>query len=86
MQRVFDEIESGSFAREWQRPSSRLKFKAIRFFAMRQFINKVEKRVRKALGLREIPQAESQLEDIAAILNDPALRDELSAFEDSFEY
>jgi ketol-acid reductoisomerase len=87
MQRIYEEIDSGSFAREWQRPISRLKFKAIRFFAMRQFINRVENKVRQKLGLETYTDLNESLQENAAeLLQDPALREELEAFRDSFEY
>lgn len=85
MNRIYTEIESGAFAREWQRPQSRLKFKAIRFFAMRQKINRLERRVRRALGLKDQPEyiPPAELEEM---LSDPALMAELESFEDAFEF
>jgi ketol-acid reductoisomerase len=85
MGRIYAEIESGAFAREWQQPRSRLKFKAIRFFAMRQKINRLERQVRQALGLKEQPHYPPPPE-LAEMLSDPALRAELESFEDAFEF
>lgn len=85
MKRVYAEIDSGAFAQEWQRPLSRMKFKAIRFFAMRQKINRLESQVRRELGLKE--QADfPPPPDLEEILSDPALRAELESFEDAFEF
>ncbi len=85
MSRIYAEIESGSFAREWQRPGTRLKFKAIRFFAMRQRINRLERQVRHALGLKE-PSDFPPLPELDEIHPDPAMQAELESFEDAFEY
>jgi ketol-acid reductoisomerase len=87
MQRILGEIESGSFAKEWQKPINRLKFKAIRYFAMRQKINKLELKVRKSLGLKEISveglEQEGKIKDILGI---PELQAELESFRDTFDF
>lgn len=85
MERIYSEIESGDFAREWRNPLSRLKFKAIRFFAMRQRINTLESRVRQSLDLKEQMPYEIST-DLDSILADPSLKAELKAFEDAFEF
>lgn len=85
MDRIYTEIESGAFAREWQQPASRLKFKAIRFFAMRQKINRLERQVRRSLGLKDQPDYLPPPE-LDQVLSDPALRAELESFEDAFEF
>jgi ketol-acid reductoisomerase len=85
MQKIYQEIATGAFAREWDHPLSRLKFKAIRFFAMRQSINKLEKRVRETLALRDLPPFEQDPE-IERILGDPDLQEALKEFEDGFEF
>ncbi len=54
MQKSFDEIDSGQFAKEWQTKTARLKLKAIRHFAARQKINRIEQDVRSALGLKSL--------------------------------
>jgi len=87
MDEIFHEIENGDFAREWQNPINRLKFKAIRFFAMRQFINKLEARVRRSLGLSLEPAMDSDGPDeIHAILENPELKAELETFQNAFEF
>jgi hypothetical protein len=83
MRKIYREIDSGVFAKEWQSPLSRLKFKVIRFFAMRQWINKIETQVRKSLGLKEVDIYEPP-EDIDELLNDPAFQSELDEFRDVF--
>jgi len=85
MRKIYGEIDSGEFAKEWQSPFSRLKFKVIRFFAMRQWINKIETRVRKALELKEVDIYDNPT-DINDLLNDPAIQDELEGFRDMFEF
>jgi ketol-acid reductoisomerase len=85
MKKIYGEIESGAFAREWQIPLARLKFKAIRFFAMRQWINAVETQVRKTLGMKEVDVYEAPA-DIDEVLRDPAIQAELEKFEDAFKF
>ncbi len=87
MEKIYHEIDSGAFAEEWQKPRTRLIFKALRFFAMRQFINTLEKRVRKTLGLKPLSNPEEGSEkEIARILENSELKTELESFKDSFEY
>jgi len=90
MSGILREIDSGSFAREWQRPLSRLKLRALRFFAARQKLGTIEQRVRARLGCPEGAALEvgeeSMQENIRRILQDPRLRQELEGFEQSFEY
>jgi ketol-acid reductoisomerase len=85
MQAIYEEIDSGAFAREWASPLARLKFKVIRYFAMRQPINKLEAHVRKAMGLKEHDEYQPPA-DIDDLLKDPAIQAELESFEDAFEY
>jgi ketol-acid reductoisomerase len=87
MEKIYHEIESGEFAREWQNPISRLKFKAIRFFAMRQFINKVEAQVRRSLGLKDATSVDDEVpHQIHEILENPEIKDEIESFKDAFEF
>jgi ketol-acid reductoisomerase len=85
MGKIYDEIDSGAFASEWQSPFARLKFEVIRFFAMRQAINKLEMRVRRALGLEDIDPYEVPGK-MRAILQDPKIQAELEGYERSFEF
>jgi len=87
MENIYDEIDSGSFAKEWQKPKNRLIFKILRFFAMRQFINKLEKKVHKSLGFEEIPLMETEQDPkIDDLLKNPAFQAEIDSFRESFEY
>jgi ketol-acid reductoisomerase len=85
MQKIYHDIETGAFAREWNNPISRLKFKAIRFLALRQSINTLEQQVRESLQLRDQPHFE-QSPELDQILEDPTLRTALDEFEDAFEF
>jgi ketol-acid reductoisomerase len=87
MEKIYREIERGDFAREWQNPINRMKYKFLRFFAMRQFINKLERRVRKSLGLEVAPSLDHLDDDVSReFLDDPAIQAELESFKDSFEF
>lgn len=85
MEKIFTEIDSGAFAREWSSPLSKIKFKAIRYFAMRQRINKLESQVRKALRLEEKSVYQTP-PDFAKVLSDPRIVDELESFIATFEF
>ena len=84
MEGVYREIDSGTFAREWRRPLSRLILKALRHFATRQKLNKVEAAVRSRLGCADpadpASAEEASAEEIRRILADPAVRKELQGF------
>jgi ketol-acid reductoisomerase len=87
MNKIYHEIESGSFAKEWQNPINRLKFRAIRYFAMRQWIHKIEGQVRKSLGLDEVsPETMDDENALGEILENPEIQAELKDFKDTFEY
>jgi len=53
MKRVLDDIVSGRFAREWANENrfGRLRYRILRFFAVRTPVGKVERDVRDRLGL-----------------------------------
>ncbi|MBN2153860.1 MAG: NAD(P)-binding domain-containing protein [Candidatus Lokiarchaeota archaeon] len=84
MKEILEHIENGGFAREWEQPISRLKFKLIKFFAMRQKINKLERDVRRRLGVieKDILEAEPPTDEEMQALNE--IKKELRAFENSF--
>ena len=84
-QKTFDEIDSGDFAREWEKPISRMKFKALKFFATKQKIQKIESMVRKNLGLAEfdIKNADADIEEL---LKNPEIRNELNELFPDFDY
>jgi ketol-acid reductoisomerase len=82
MEGIFREIDSGGFAKEWQRPLSRLKLKTLRWFAARQKLNRIEQRVRSRLGCPEAPLPE--IGEAPSL--DPELRKTLEDFEGNFEF
>ncbi|MHA1112456.1 MAG: hypothetical protein ACTSRE_15275, partial [Promethearchaeota archaeon] len=85
MQRTYEEIDSGSFAKEWKKPFSKLKFKIIKFFATRQKINKWEKQVRKALNLIDY-QTYQPPSNIEELLKKPEVKNELDILDQTFEF
>ncbi|MCJ7622911.1 MAG: hypothetical protein MUO76_05375 [Anaerolineaceae bacterium] len=87
MSRIYAEIDSGAFAREWGSPLTRIKHRIIRFFAFRQSINRIEQCVRATLGLKEIDPSDYGLDaEAQSILGDPAVKAELESFERSFDF
>jgi ketol-acid reductoisomerase len=85
MNRIYHEIDNGDFAREWSSPIAKLRFKVIKYFAMRQSINKIENQVRKALGIKAY-EGSTPDPDLPEILKDPDILEELADFEDVFEF
>ncbi len=85
MARIFDEIDSGAFANEWSGALARLKFKVIRYFAMRQSINQIEKQVRVALSMKPFDGYQPS-KDLDNILEDPEIQAHLKTFEETFEF
>ncbi|MFX0103296.1 MAG: NAD(P)-binding domain-containing protein [Candidatus Hodarchaeota archaeon] len=85
MKGILEHIESGGFAREWENPLNRLKFKLIKFFAMKVKINQLENKVRKNLNLKEInildkePPTAEEMEKLKAI------EKELDEFEEFYK-
>ncbi len=51
---VVKNIENGGFAEEWAKKSTKLKFKFIKFMASKVGFAKLEKRVRKSLGMPNV--------------------------------
>jgi ketol-acid reductoisomerase len=85
MERTLKEIESGEFAKEWEKKISKLKFKIIKFFATRQKINKLEKKARENLKMKiyniyeEKPPTEEEMKELQKI------SDELKLFEQYYK-
>ena len=85
MHEVLKNIQDGSFAKEWENPLTKLKFKVIKFFATKQKINKLEQKVRKSLGLKifniydEEPPTEEEMKKLKHI------SEELEQFEAYYE-
>jgi ketol-acid reductoisomerase len=84
MQKTYDEIASGKFAEEWQKPSARVKFKVIKYFAMRQKINRIEEEVRNHLHLKswDIDSTPDEIETLLASSDNPQ---DLEKYKDLFE-
>ncbi|MBA7507069.1 hypothetical protein ES706_05785 [subsurface metagenome] len=83
---ILKELENGDFAREWEGKLAKLKFKFIKFFATKQRIAKLEKKVRATLNLKdfdiyeEMPPSIEELEEIEKLLA------ELKEFQEFYEY
>lgn len=84
-EQTFDEIDSGSFAREWAKPISKLKLKVLRFFASRQKIGTVERQVRKRLGLK-VWDPTIDAAEVERLLENPTIKEDLGEFEGYSEY
>ncbi len=85
MKEILKEIQDGEFTKEWSKKLTKLKFKAIKFFATKQKINKIEREVRKNLNLNlyDIYDADSPTnEELAKLKN---ITDELKLFEQYYE-
>jgi ketol-acid reductoisomerase len=85
MKEVLEDIQTGSFTEEWEKSITKLKFKAIKFFATKQKINKLERQVRKSLSLKEydIYEEDSPTEIEMQQLND--MSEELELFKEFYE-
>ena len=80
MKDILMEIQNGSFAKEWERDITKIKFKIIKFFAKRRKINRIEKKVRKNLGMKIYGQFDEEpftREDMEKLKE---IRDELKEF------
>ncbi|TFG25113.1 MAG: ketol-acid reductoisomerase [Promethearchaeota archaeon] len=85
MREILKNIQDGLFTKEWEKNITKLKFKAIKFFATKQKINKLEKKVRKSLGLKtfNIYDEKPPTEEEMAKLKD--ISEELKQFEAFYE-
>jgi ketol-acid reductoisomerase len=85
MKDILENIESGSFAEEWKKKSSKLKFKFIKFFATKIRINKLEQKARRNLNLPDV----GIFEYSEPVIDDPEelnqLKEELAEFENYFK-
>lgn len=84
-EKTYEEIESGKFAKEWQKKISKIKFRIIKFFAMKQNINQIEKKVRKNLRIKEY-DVYSEPKDIDTLLKTPEIQDEINEIKTLYEY
>jgi len=85
MKEILKEIQEGDFTKEWSKKVTKLKFKAIKFLATKQKINKIEKKVRNSLHLNlyDIYDEDFPTNEEKAKLK--AISDELKLFERYFE-
>jgi ketol-acid reductoisomerase len=85
MHSVLKDIQDGSFTSEWEKKLTKLKFKAIKFFATKQKVNKLEQEVRKNLGLKifNIYEEESPTEEELEKMEE--ISEELKKFELFYE-
>ena len=85
MQDILKKIQDGSFSKEWEKSLTKLKFKAIKFFATKQKINRLEKKVRRILGLKifNIYDEEPPTEEEMAKMKE--ISEELKQFEQFYE-
>jgi ketol-acid reductoisomerase len=85
MNKILNEIQNGEFTEEWEKKTTKLKFRMIKYFATKQKINKIEKKVRKNLKLKlydiydEEPPTKEEVYELESI------SDELKLFEEYFE-
>ena len=85
MDQIYKEIDNGDFAREWSNPIAKIRFKIIKYFAIRQSINKIETQVRKSLGMKAIEES-TIVPELPEILKNHDIQKELKSFEEAFEF
>ncbi len=84
--KILKELEDGDFVKEWEGKWAKLKFKIIKFFAMKQKISKLEQQARKNLGLREIDIYEEEPPSIDDLKDKEKLMREIKEFQEFYEY
>ncbi len=80
MKEILENIESGNFAEEWKKKTSKAKFKFIKFFASKTRINRLEQKVRKKLKMKVIDEDYQE-----PIITDPSVLKEIKKELDEFE-
>jgi ketol-acid reductoisomerase len=85
MNQIYKEIDNGDFAREWSSPIAKLRYKIIKNLAIRQSINKIERQVRKSLGMKAYEES-ALTPELSEILKNPDIQKELNSFEETFEF
>ncbi len=83
---ILKELENGDFAREWEGKLAKLKFRFIKFFATKQRIAKLEKKVRATLNLKDIDIYEEMPPSIEELEEKEKLLAELKEFQEFYEY
>lgn len=82
---ILKDIESGDFAEEWNKKWAKIKFKIIKFFATKIKFARIEKEVRKKLGLTEVDiYKDLELPDEQKIEAQKELKEELEKFKDFY--
>jgi ketol-acid reductoisomerase len=84
MKSILENIESGDFAKEWEKKSSRLKFKFLKFFATKTRINRLEQKARKNLNLKSLSYHDVIEPKIDQKVTEE-MRKELAEFEEYFQ-
>jgi len=85
MNEILQNIESGNFAKEWEKKSSKLKFKFLKFFATRTRINNLEQKARKNLNLKSYDIFEEEEPTVENPEEMKKLQDELKEFEKFYQ-
>lgn len=73
MKQILKEIQEGDFTKEWEKTITKVKFKLIKYFATKQKINSIEKKVRKNLQLQlydiyeEEPPSKEEMAELQSI-------------------
>ncbi|MHA1340091.1 MAG: ketol-acid reductoisomerase [Promethearchaeota archaeon] len=83
-QKTYEEIASGKFAKEWQGKLAKIRFKLMKYFALKQKINKIEEEVRRNLRMKNIDL--ENFDDIEEILENKEFQDQIKEIEDWFDY
>jgi len=82
MKKILENIESGNFAKEWEKKSSKIIFRFLKFFATKTRINKLEQKVRRNLKLKSIDYYEFEEPTIDDSDITKKIMRELKEFED----
>ncbi|MFX1288059.1 MAG: ketol-acid reductoisomerase [Promethearchaeota archaeon] len=85
MKEILKEIQEGEFTREWSNKLTKLKFKAIKYFATKQKINKIEREVRKNLNLTLYDNYDINSPTNEELTKLKSISDELKLFEQYYE-
>ncbi len=84
---ILKNIQNGSFAEEWEKIWSKIKFKILKFFAPKVGIGKIEKSVRKNLKMPEIDiWEELSLPNMQEVERNLKISNELEDFKDYEEF
>ncbi|MCG3215362.1 MAG: NAD(P)-binding domain-containing protein [Candidatus Heimdallarchaeota archaeon] len=82
MKEILENIESGKFAEEWKKKTSKIIFRFLKFFATKTRINKLEQDVRSNLKLKEMNNLEYLEPNIDEFKE---IKEEIKEFEEYFK-